>query len=353
MDFLRYSVNDFVFDESFQAFVADADSEAGRLWQAWLLAHPQQQAEADRAHAFVRALHQARPHALPAGLLPQELRRLRQALRVPAAQPRLRSQRRVRRLAGALGALLLASGLAWWQWPRPTALAGPMARYATGPNQQRTLTLPDGSVVTLNGSSALTTAAAWTAETPREVWLTGEGYFQVTHRAARPGADIEAAPASTKFVVHAGGLRVAVLGTQFDVNSRAGDTKVVLASGKVAVARQALLAPDNLVMRPGDLIETSAAHPALRRRHVEPALYSGWTQGRLRFRQTPMREVVQLLRDSYGLRVVFADSAMLRKTIVGEVPTTNPDVLLAALGKVLNSEVVRTGNAVRFLPARH
>ncbi|GAB3855148.1 hypothetical protein GCM10028822_25990 [Hymenobacter terrigena] len=350
MDFTRYSVDDFVVDESFQAFVARADSEAGRFWQAWLSEHPEKKAEADEAFALVQGLRQARPYPLPDELLPQELQRLRQALNIPAARPQLRVQRR-RVLAGTLALLLLLVGLGWWQWLRPAVPAGKAERFATSTGQQRRLTLPDGSVVVLNGNSTLTTAAQWNTTSPREVWLTGEGYFQVTHLAPPSVIDIAGAPANVKFVVHAGGLNVAVLGTEFNVNSRPGSTKVVLSSGKVAVERQALLTRENLLMQPGDLVETSAVQPGLTRRHVQPALYTGWTEGRLKFDQTPMREVVQLLRDSYGMQVDVADPAILHQTVVGQVPTTTPDVLLDALAKSLEIKVTRKGNHVRFLPA--
>ena len=56
MDFTNYSVNDFVGDESFQAFVADADSDAGRFWQAWLAEHPAHKPAVDQAYALVQGL---------------------------------------------------------------------------------------------------------------------------------------------------------------------------------------------------------------------------------------------------------------------------------------------------------
>ena len=351
MDFTHYSVDDFVVDESFQAFVALADSEPGLFWQAWLKEHPEKKAEADQAFALVQGLRQARSCPMADHLLPQELQRLRQALNIPAARPRLRVQRRLRVLTGTLTVLLLLAGLGWWQW-RPAAPAGNTEKFATRQDQQRQLTLPDGSMVVLNGNSTLTTAAQWTSTSPREVWLTGEGYFQVKHLAPPSIIDIAGAPANVKFVVHAGGLNVAVLGTEFNVNSRPGSTRVVLNSGKVAVERQALLTRENLLMQPGDLVETSAVQPGLTRRHVQPALYSGWTQGRLKFEQTPMRDVVQLLHDSYGLQVEVTDADILRQTVVGQVPTTSPDVLLDALAKSLEIKVTRQGNHVRFSPAR-
>jgi len=348
MDFTRYSVDDFVLDESFQAFVAGTDAAAVRFWQAWLREHVDKQAEADQAQALVQGLRLARPYPVPAGLKRQELLRLRQARRPLVAQFQLRRQRRVRFAAVALAMALLTGG--WWQWGRPAAGVGPMTQVATGPGQHRTLALPDGSVVVLNGNSVLTTAARWTAETPREVWLTGEGYFRVAHLAPRAQTNIAGAPANVKFVVHAGGLTISVLGTQFDVNSRPAGTKVVLSSGRVAVDRPAWLTRENLLMQPGDLVETSVAQPGLARRHVQPALYSAWTQGQLRLQQTSVRDIVQLLRDDYGWQVQVTDSAILHQTLTGILPANNPDLLLPALAKSLGIRVTRTGNLVRLQP---
>ena len=351
MDFILYSVDDFVVDESFQTFVAAADSEAGLFWQAWLNEHPEKRVEAAQAFILLQGLRQARSYPLADYLLPQELQRLRQTLRLPATRPQLRIKRRLQVLASTVTVVLLLAGLSWWQW-RPIVPTGQTVKFATQVGQQRRLTLPDGSVVMLNGNSTLTTAVQWTATSPREVWMTGEGYFQVKHLALPSVTDISGAPASVKFVVHAGELDVTVLGTEFNVNNRPGNTKVVLSSGKVLVGRQALIMRENLLMQPGDLVETSEVQPELTRRHVQPALYSGWTHGRLTFNQTPMRDVVQLLRDSYGLQVEVTDSAILRQTVVGQVPTTTPDVLLDALTKSLEVKVKRQGNHVRFLPAR-
>lgn len=346
MDFTNYSVTDFVADESFQAFVADADSAAGRFWQAWLAQHPAQQAAADEAHALVAGLYPGPFYPVSAELKHQELLRLRQSLQAAKPQPWFSWRRRTRLLVGTSAVAVLAA-VGWWQWPAP---AGPTTRYLAGPNQQRTLTLPDGSVVVLNANAALTTAAEWPAAAPREVWLTGEAYFRVTHRAPPAVRDPATAPASARFIVHAGGLDIGVLGTQFNVNSQPTGTKVVLTSGKVAVDRRAWFTHEDLLMQPGDLVETSTLAPSLARRRVQPALYSAWTQGYLQLRQTSVRAIVQLLRDDYGWQVEVTDSALLHQTLTGVLPAANPDLLLPALAKSLGVKVTRTGTLVRFQP---
>jgi len=88
-------------------------------------------------------------------------------------------------------------------------------------------TLPDGSVVWLNsGSSIKYTGYSQTGK--REVILDGEAYFDIKHDARHP------------FVVHAGKLKVVVLGTAFNVKAYDSDpfVETTLIRGKVEILNQ-------------------------------------------------------------------------------------------------------------------
>jgi ferric-dicitrate binding protein FerR (iron transport regulator) len=215
---------------------------------------------------------------------------------------------RGKRLVMGVLLLVLALGAGYWLWP---AQRGLQAQYATQAGQQRTVRLPDGSVVVLNGNSRLTTAATWDAQTPREVWLEGEGYFQVSHLAQQPGLAIEQAAGNAKFVVHAGDLSVSVLGTKFNVINRLGvPSKVTLNDGKVLAEHGNLFSHNEVLMKPGDLVEYAPAAQELAKRTVEPTYYSAWVTGTVKFDHTPLSEIIQLLKDSYGLQVTVDDPRM-------------------------------------------
>lgn len=354
MPYTAYSTDDFLADESFQAFVAARDPAAVAFWQAWVGQHPAQAAAFHEAAAVLRLLATSRPTPAPAALKQAELAKLWHSM-APAGAPAwrplvLRSRRAASRrwaaVALAAVALLLVAGLGWWQRP---AAAPAWARYATAAGQHRRVVLPDGSRVVLNGSSELRLAAAWQPGRAREVWLTGEAYFDVQHMAPAQLKAVASAPARVKFTVHAGALDVAVLGTQFDVLSRAGTTKVVLNSGQIELRRTAG-PPEPLLMQPGDLVEIDANAPrgALARRAVQAAFYSAWTSGHLDFNDTPVAEIIALLEDTYGLQITLGNPALRRQKLTGSVPNRDVDVLLNALGKSLDVKVHRTGNRVRF-----
>ncbi|AMJ64260.1 FecR family protein [Hymenobacter sp. PAMC 26628] len=353
MPYAAYSTDDFLADESFQAFVAASDPAAVAFWQAWVEQHPAQAPAFHEAAAVLRLLAAGRPAPAPAALKQAELAKLWYAM-VPAGAPAsrqlaLRSRRDAYRRGAAaalVAVLLVVAGLGWWQRP---AAAPAWARYATAAGQHRQVVLPDGSRVVLNGSSELRLAAAWPPDQGREVWLRGEAYFDVQHTAPAQLKAVADAPAQVKFTVHAGALDVAVLGTQFDVLSRAGTTKVVLNSGQIELRRTAG-PPEPLLMQPGDLVELDANAPRgpLARRAVQAAFYSAWTSGHLDFNDTPVAEIIAVLEDTYGLQITLGNPALRRQKLTGSLPNRDVDVLLNALGKSLDVKVHRAGNRVRL-----
>ena len=112
--------------------------------------------------------------------------------------------------AGALGVHVLTG-------PRPLATQS----FSTAVGQQATVTLPDGSVVTLNTDTLVHTRAD---ADRRLVYLDrGQAFFKVAHDRRHP------------FVVQAAGRTVTALGTAFDVRVDGEALKVVLVEGKVRV----------------------------------------------------------------------------------------------------------------------
>ena len=99
-----------------------------------------------------------------------------------------------------------------------------------------TLTLADGSTITLNSQGKLMCPEQF-GDT-REVTLEGEAFFQINRKAAKP------------FIVHSAGLKTSVLGTSFNINTFGSESiEVTVVTGKVQVqaeyneAQQAHLSP--------------------------------------------------------------------------------------------------------------
>lgn len=121
--------------------------------------------------------------------------------------------------AALLAAVIGAGGLGAYSLSGPKPLATQSFRTAVG--QQATVTLPDGSEVTLNTDTVVRTRADGEK---RLVYLDrGQAFFKVAKDRRHP------------FVVNAAGRTVTALGTAFDVRVEGGALKVVLVEGKVRV----------------------------------------------------------------------------------------------------------------------
>jgi len=93
--------------------------------------------------------------------------------------------------------------------------------FTTAVGEQRTIQLPDGSIIELNTDSNLKVRISASA---RELWLLqGEALFKVQHDASRP------------FTVRTGDSVIEAVGTQFDVYQRRNATTVSVLEGRVRV----------------------------------------------------------------------------------------------------------------------
>jgi transmembrane sensor len=233
--------------------------------------------------------------------------------------------------AAAMVATLAGGGWLWQGQHQPAAVA--TTSYSTPYGQTRVVQLPDGSTATLNANSKLRYAAAADAETPREVWLEGEAYFSVKHL-----------PDNKHFVVHTtAGFNVEVLGTKFTVYRRHERARVVLLSGKVQVAF-ADTSRRSLVMKPGELVSTSDNSRLVEHRPVQAGSYADWTTNKLVFDATTLAEVAQRLQDTYGVTVVAANPALLKRRFTGVFAMENLDRLCENLTESFHLRIVRQDN---------
>jgi ferric-dicitrate binding protein FerR (iron transport regulator) len=128
---------------------------------------------------------------------------------------------------------VLAFGLSWlvhlYFWNRSTTPLMPVAdliQKVEVPYGSKTrIILPDGSVVNLNSGSSLKYSSSSFSSGSRSVFLTGEGFFNVTKDSER------------LFYVTTPGIKVKVLGTTFNIKAYPDENKeeATLVSGKIEI----------------------------------------------------------------------------------------------------------------------
>jgi ferric-dicitrate binding protein FerR (iron transport regulator) len=204
----------------------------------------------------------------------------------------------------------------------------------TSYGQNKTIQLPDGSVVILNANSTISYNPEWASDQPREIWLKGEAFFSVTHKVN-----------SQKFIVHTDDLDVQVLGTKFNVNTRRENTRVILNSGKVKL----YLANETskiVEMKPGEMVNFSKKAEHLDKQIVKASRYSAWVEKKLVFEDTSIKEIAQVLEENYGMKVKFLDPELSKLTFTGTIDSGNIDLLLTILQKTFNISIIKKEDTI-------
>jgi len=224
--------------------------------------------------------------------------------------------------------LLLVTVSLWWYYSSTHNLFEIKTRFG----EQLAVTLPDQSKVVLNGNSVLRYSEDWDENSPREVWIEGEGFFSVVHTKNHQ-----------KFVVHGvSQLNVEVLGTKFNIRTRRSDSEVMLAEGKVKLELGGV--DSTLFMKPGDL--TTVKDKKFSTQSVDKQSYTSWVEHKLFFERTPLRDLSTLLRDTYGVTVTFTDPALETRELSGEISASTLDEILYAIGETLDLAVKKEGQFV-------
>ena len=171
--------------------------------------------------------------------------------------------------------------------------------------QTKTVSLSDGTTVQLNAGSRLVFPAVFSEKT-RDVFLTGEGYFEVAKNKLRP------------FIVRTEYIDVEVLGTKFDVSAYTEDARIstVLLEGKVKVSQKnRLFSNIEHILNPGQGCFYTVDKKESEIRNVDLNFYTSWKDGILYFKDISLSEITERLEKYYN-ETIEIDGKMLANTLV-------------------------------------
>jgi transmembrane sensor len=314
-DYTLYSAKEFALDDFFQSWVYNPTDKTNSFWLAWLEEYPYKAADVEEAKIL---LHQMTfKHYNLSG---DEVSRLWDDIK------EVKRKKRPQKTFAARSFWYSAAAAAIFMVIKEIS-------YKTTFGETKTITLPDSSTVILNSNSTLTLGTEWQSDAgAREVRLDGEAFFSVVHKinnqpfTVRTGQDVD----------------IEVLGTTFNVYNRE-DTKVVLNSGAIQLSLPSVQPNEKVFMKPGEIVEYDRKRYI--KRKVDPTLYTSWTQKNLVLNHTSLREMVQMMKDNYGI-VVEVKSSLLDETISGSMPVTNADNLLEQIAIAFRLKLVRNENRI-------
>jgi len=135
----------------------------------------------------------------------------------------------------------------------------------------------------------------------RQVDLSGEAYFEVSRNKTKP------------FVVNSNDVRTCVLGTKFNVRARPSEEKVVttLLKGSVKVQLPGQSEEEGILLKPGQMlsVDTRTMQPMLTEAS-RPGDVLLWINGKLKFEQATLQEIVQCLEKHFDVHFIISDAQL-------------------------------------------
>ena len=183
--------------------------------------------------------------------------------------------------------------------------APPIYNTLTTPRGGRyTLTLSDGTVVTLDAASSITYPVVFN-QPVRLVQVTGQAYFEVVHNEKQP------------FRVKAKGQVIEDVGTAFNVNAYADDPfiKITLAEGKVDV--HGLSKTVSLV--PGEQAQVNDGQAAIAVKRVNVEETVAWKNGWFVFHHESIQNIMKLATRWYDVEVEYQGGPGDKITLGGNI----------------------------------
>jgi transmembrane sensor len=309
-------------DPSFRAWVLYHDDLESAVWAEWLEQNPDKQDLIDKATHLLQITDEAF-NRISDEEVANEMYRLSHAIGEKTAKKSfvwLRFKPNWYHFAASVIMLLFAG---WWVNKQTTSqqqsdqykailsqISEPLLEEKNTTDKARLVVLQDGSSILLQPHSRITYPQTFAAN-KREVFLSGEAFFEVAKNPNKP------------FYVYARTLATKVLGTSFKVSAFDGDkeVKVVVKTGKVSVfpmTKEALETQQadeklvGMVLTPNQQITYAAKELRLTRSLVpKPEMLELPIQRQsFEFKGTPIQEVFATLEKSYGVKIVFDAEVM-------------------------------------------
>lgn len=342
MDYLNYTIDDFVTDEYFRKWVTNLLPNEDKFWEHWLKEHPHKTEVVSQARFVVKALEMEHAKISDHRVANKVAQIMAMSDETPT-EIRPLVQHYWWKIAAAV---LLVAGISWYLTLQPEAETtgyeqiiaehkGPMAEKINNSDQALKISLSDGSEITLQPKSKLSYPETF-APDRREVYLSGEGFFDIAKNPDRP------------FLVYAGEIVTKVLGTSFSVKAYDTDPNLVVQvrTGKVHVlprkvkkdsslkqAEGAILTPNQMAIytRSSDkLIKTLVNEPV-----IVKASHTKFSD--FNFYNAPVPEVLRTLEKGYGVTIVFDEELLARCTLTAPLENESLYEKLNLICKVIRA----------------
>lgn len=175
--------------------------------------------------------------------------------------------------------------------------------------KRSSIELADGSKVWLNSGSKLVFPAAFTQE-KREVYIEGEGIFEVAHDKNHP------------FIVKSGGQSIEVLGTVFNIRNYHDDDAIstVLKTGSIKISypnNSSENVNESITIVPNTLAIYDRNGREFKTHKVEVEKYFSWRDGIFIFKNDSLQSIMKKISRYYNIQIVINNKVLANATFSG------------------------------------
>lgn len=177
------------------------------------------------------------------------------------------------------------------------------------------ITLSDGTIAHLNAGTTFKYPEQFISENPRNVYLTGEAFFEVTKDEKHP------------FIVHSNQVNVEVLGTKFNLSSYEDDatTHCELVEGSVRLSESAN-PNNNELLTPNNKSTWNNSTKKFETENIDIKLYTAWVYGELMFQNQPFQNIIKRLERSYDVSIENNYPYLATQQFTGTIKISEFDV---------------------------
>lgn len=333
-----FSVNDFLLDEYFIQWVYAPTQESNKFWTGFITQNPNKEMEVAEAVSFLKNLHFANEEP---GMMEIEASLKKNLANLDLLDNRKKNSRVIGFRNIPFFRIAIAAcfiGLVAFTLFRMLAYKPLEVQVITGANEKKNIYLPDSSFVVLNSNSTLTYSTDLGTAELREVWLEGEGFFNVT-KTKNHDKDAK------RFIVHCSDLNVEVIGTSFNIRKKESLTNVTLNTGKIRISVNKDPAA-SVELQPGDFMQYSSGAGKIIKKKVQPELYSVWKEERYVMDHMPLKQIAQFIEDTYNYNVIISDPELEKSELSGTLRTADENTLISTIEFALDLKIVRKNNEI-------
>jgi transmembrane sensor len=199
----------------------------------------------------------------------------------------------------------------------------------TTTGEQATIKLSDGSIVQLNSNASLKYPEIFKGF-KREVYLTGEAFFEIEKDSLHP------------FIIHTGELSTHVLGTSFNVNATASNIIVSVATGKVRVIQG-----NNMqVLLPNEKVKYSRTNHTMIKEPADLDNELAWKNLTLKLEDVSLADAAKKIEQRYGVTVYFKNDNIRQCRITGKYKNESIENVLRAISYSTGIKYSITGQTI-------